>query len=78
MEWCLLVSKEKSPNSILRGIVGIGKVYAMKSIQSISGMLMSYGYELLCISPCLHFIDFRVPVPACSLTSVAEGLNRSR
>lgn len=68
----------KSPNSILRGMVGISKVYAMKSIRSISGMLMSYGYELLCISPCLHIIDFRVPVPASSLTSVAEGLNRSR
>jgi hypothetical protein len=41
---------------------------------------IGYAYELLCISPCLHFVDFRVPVPASSLTSVAEGLglNRSR
>ena len=40
-------------------------------------MLMSYGYELLCISPCLHFVDFRLPVPASSLTSVQEGVGGS-
>lgn len=40
-------------------------------------MLMSYGYELLCISPCLHFVDFRLPVPASSLTYVQEGVGGS-
>lgn len=40
-------------------------------------MLMSYGYELLCISPSLHFVDFRLPVPASSLTSVQEGVGGS-